>query len=94
MEYLNLKRLNEIPADSFQTRQPYPWANIEQSLTPEGYERLRATSPSVDGFDKHVGVKRAYGQGPHDRFLLHYRPGLEIAEPWREFLAELQGPVY
>jgi hypothetical protein len=41
-----------------------------------------------------VGKKRAYGQGPHDRFLLHYRPGVEVSQPWKEFLAELQGPVY
>jgi hypothetical protein len=94
VKYLNLKRLEEIPAESFQSRQPYPWANIEQSLTPDGYERLRACLPTVERFNKHIGVKRAYGQGPHDRFLLHYRPGLEIAEPWKEFLAELQGPVY
>jgi 2-oxoglutarate-Fe(II)-dependent oxygenase superfamily protein len=94
VKYLNLKRLDEIPAESFQSRQPYPWANIEQSLTPDGYERLRACLPTVERFNKHVGVKRAYGQGPHDRFLLHYRPGLEVAGPWQEFLAELQGPVY
>jgi hypothetical protein len=94
VEYLNLKRLNKIPAESFQSRDPYPWANIEQSLTREGYERLRACMPTVERFNKHEGVKRAYGQAPHDRFLLHYRPGMEIAGPWQEFLAELQGPVY
>jgi len=94
MNYLNRECLEKLSAEEFQKRQPYPWAGLEQSLTPEGYERLRETLPSVEGFNKMVGVKRAYGQGPHDRFLLHYRPGLDIAEPWKEFIAELQGPVY
>ena len=31
---------------------------------------------------------------PPDRYLLHYRPGIPVAEPWQEFLAELQSPVY
>jgi hypothetical protein len=94
MNYLNRECLEKLSAEDFQKRQPYPWAGLQQTLTPEGYERLRETLPAVDGFNKMVGIKRAYGQGPHDRFLLHYHPGLGIAEPWKEFLAELQGPVY
>ncbi|MGA2083912.1 MAG: 2OG-Fe(II) oxygenase [Terracidiphilus sp.] len=94
MNYLNLECLQRLSAEAFQSRQPYPWVNFEHVLTPEGYERLRETLPSVEGFDRQVGIKRAYGQGPHDRFLLHYHSGLGIAEPWREFIAELQGPVY
>jgi hypothetical protein len=94
MNYLNRDCLEKLSAEDFQKRQPYPWAGLEQTLTQEGYERLRETLPAVDGFNKMVGIKRAYGQGPHDRFLLHYRPGLDIAEPWKEFIAELQGPVY
>jgi len=94
MEYLNRKSLEGLSAENFQSRQPYPWANLEQTLTPEGYEQLRDTLPAVEGFDRQVGIKRAYGQAPHDRFLLHYLPGLDIAGPWKEFLAELQGPLY
>jgi hypothetical protein len=94
MNYLNRECLEKLSAEDFQKRQPYPWAGLQHTLTPEGYERLRETLPAVDGFNKMVGIKRAYGQGPHDRFLLHYHPGLGIAEPWKEFLAELQGPVY
>ncbi|HUB51410.1 MAG TPA: 2OG-Fe(II) oxygenase [Terracidiphilus sp.] len=94
MNYLDRECLEKLSAEDFQNRQPYPWAGLEQTLTAEGYERLRETLPAVDGFNKMVGVKRAYGQGPHDRFLLHYHPGLGIAEPWKEFIAELQGPIY
>jgi hypothetical protein len=94
MEYLNRAVLDGVAADAFRARQPYPWTNLESTLTPQGYEALRLSMPDTSQADKQVGVKRAYRQGPHDRFLLHYRPGVEIAQPWKEFLAELEGPVY
>jgi len=95
VQYLNLQTLEDLSSEKFRSCQPYPWVNIEGSLTVEGFERLRGSLPPIEaGFDRQVGVKRAYGQGPHDRFLLHYRPGIEVAEPWREFIAELQGPTY
>lgn len=94
MEYLNCKCLEAISQETFQSQKPYPWVNIEGSLTPEGYERLRETLPDVGKFNKLVGVKRAYGQKPHDRYLLHYQPSLELAEPWKEFIAELRGEFY
>ena len=94
MEYLNRKCLESIPAANFQGQQPYPWMNIEGSLTPDGYESLRQTLPDVADFNKMVGIKRGYGQAPHDRYLLHYRPSLDLAQPWKEFLAELNGEFY
>lgn len=94
MDYLNRACLEAVSPENFQSRQPYPWINLEASLTAEGLEALRQTLPAVEGFDRQVGIRRGYGQAPHDRFLLHYRPDLKIAQPWREFLAELQGPVY
>lgn len=94
MEYLNRKCLESITPESFQTRRPYPWMNIEDSLTPEGYEALRQSLPDVAGFNKMVGVKRGYGQAPHDRYLLHYQPALDLAQPWKEFIAELHGEHY
>ncbi|HYB60449.1 MAG TPA: 2OG-Fe(II) oxygenase [Methylomirabilota bacterium] len=94
MQYLNRERLEAVSVEGFRNRQPYPWINIEESLTPEGYECLRQTLPEVSSFERQVGIKRGYGQGPHDRYLLHYLPGLGVAEPWKEFIAELQGDVY
>ena len=94
MQYLNRERLEAVSAEGFRNRQPYPWTTIEESLTPEGYECLRQTLPEVGAFERQVGIKRAYGQGPHDRFLLHYHPSLNLAEPWKEFIAELQGETY
>ena len=71
MEYLNRKALDGVSAEGFQAQKPYPWVTIEESLTEEGHESLRQALPDVAKFNKMVGVKRAYGQGPHDRYLLH-----------------------
>jgi hypothetical protein len=94
MEYLNCAVLDAVAADRFRTRQPYPWANLENTLTTEAYEVLRQSLPDTTQADKQVGIRRAYGQGSHDRFLLHYRSGITVAPAWADFVAELQGPVY
>ncbi len=94
MNYLNYQCLEGITSEAFQNQQPYPWVDMKGSLTPEAFEQLRATLPDVGLFDRKVGVKRAHGQGYHDRYILHYRPDLPLAEPWRDFIAELQGKTY
>lgn len=95
VEYLSRACLEGLSAEAFRNRQPYPWVNMENPLTAEGLIALRDTLPAVDDrFKKMVGVERAYGQAPHDRYLLHWQPRLEVAGPWQEFLAELNGPLY
>ena len=58
---------------------------------PAGWNKLRATLPEMAKFQRMVGVKRGYGQAPHNRGILHYREGMEMAEPWKAFIAELHG---
>ena len=94
MPYLNQETINALSADAFRNQKPYPWVNIPGTLNPEGFERLRGTLPDFSLFQRMVGVKRAYGQGPHDRGILHYRPGMEVAPPWKEFIEEIQGENY
>jgi hypothetical protein len=94
MQYLNRECLQGVSPEAFKGRQPYPWVDIQNTLLPQAYEALRQSLPNVELFDKQVGIKRGYGQGPHDRYLLHYQPGLTLAAPWKEFIAELQGEVY
>lgn len=94
MQYLNHDSIGKISHEAFQKQLPYPWVNIKGTLTNEGFEQLRSTPPDVSLFEKKVGVKRAHGQGYHDRYILHYRPGLPLSEPWKEFIAELQGKDY
>ncbi len=94
MEYLNRACIEGVAPETFQKRQPYPWIDLQDSLTPMGFADLRRTLPEASMCEKKVGVKRAYGQGYQDRFLLHYLPGMAMAEPWRKFIAELQGDAY
>ncbi len=94
MEYLNRECIDEVVPETFQQRRPYPWINFQDSLTPKGFEDLRTTLPEVSLFENKVGIKRAHGQGYQDRMLLHYLPGVPVAEPWQKFIAELQGEAY
>lgn len=94
MQYLNREVLERLSAKTFQETQPYPYVHIDHTLTAEGYERLRESLPGVEMFDKHVGMKRGHGQMPHNRFMLHYKAGLELPKPWQEFLDELRGDYY
>jgi hypothetical protein len=94
MTYLDFARLNEIDPLAFQCQKPYPWINPEGLLTEEGYRRLLDTLPDVSLFAQRFGVKRAHGQQSHDRFVLEYRGDLEVAQPWKEFVAELRGEPY
>jgi hypothetical protein len=94
MQYLNESCLTGLSDESFRNQRPYPWVNIQNPLSQAAFEELRKTLPDIGLFDKKVGVKRAHGQGYHDRALLHYRPGLPLARPWQEFIAEIQGNVY
>jgi len=59
MEYLNRAVLDAVAEDAFRNRQPYPWTNLENTLTPEGYEALRQSLPDTTQADKQVGIKRA-----------------------------------
>lgn len=94
MKYLNYECLDGISQEEFRARQPYPWVNTPGTLTPQGFAQLRETLPDVSLFDRQVGMKRAHGQASHDRAILHYRPNLTPAEPWRAFISELQGKDY
>jgi len=47
MEYLNRAVLDAVAEDAFRNRQPYPWTNLENTLTPEGYEALRQSLPDT-----------------------------------------------
>jgi hypothetical protein len=94
MEYLNRERIERVSHEAFQSQQPYPWVDIPEILTADAHEMLRRTLPAVDLFERKVGVKRAFGQGYHDRYILHYHSSLDLAKPWREFITELHGATY
>jgi hypothetical protein len=94
MQYLNRDVMDQVSAEAFQQQQPYPWVNLQNTLTPEGFEQLRAALPDISQFRRMVGVKRGHGQGYHDRAILHYRPDIALSQPWEDFVAELKGRYY
>lgn len=94
MTYLDFDHIDAVDAKAFQTQKPFPFVNPEQLLTDDGYRRLLGSLPDASSFDADFGRVRKFGQEPHDRYTLEYRDGLEIAEPWRELIAELRGERY
>ncbi len=94
MHYLDRHRLNTIDPAAFQTQRPYPWINPQGLLTPEGYHTLLEHLPSQEQFTPSFGQLCAHGQRSHDRFLLAYHDSLPVVQVWKEFIAELGGPIY
>jgi hypothetical protein len=94
MEYLNRDAFDAVSEQMFQNQKPYPWTEIKPALEEEGYQRLLGSLPDASLFDRVVGVKRTHGQLSHDRYILHYRPHIQVATPWRDFVSELQGSAY
>ncbi len=92
--YLEWGRMAELDAKSFLETTPYPWINPSGLITDEGFNELLETMPDVSTFDRYFGVKRSHGQTSHDRFVLNYRPDIELAEPWQRFTREILSPEY
>jgi hypothetical protein len=94
MAYLNLDCLHALDVTEFRERKPYPWINPSGFLLDSGYQRLVDALPDVAIFKKAFAQKRKHGQAPHDRFVLEYEQSTQLPGPWREFLDELQQPLY
>jgi len=94
MNYIDFDFLESFDPKVFQNQKPYPWWNPEGALTADGFQRLLETMPDVAMFDNKFGVQRSHGQYAHDRYALEYEKGLDLAEPWRDFMAELNGKRY
>jgi hypothetical protein len=93
-QYLDLDRLDAIDTREFRNTSPYPWANPEGLLTPEGYQALLANMPDVALFERKFGKQRRGEQAPHDRYSLEYVEGMAVPKPWEDFIGELRGERY
>jgi hypothetical protein len=94
MTYIDFNRLQQLSPAEFQNARPYPWINPQGVLTDDGFRRLIATSPSIEQLHPYFGVARKHGQQSHDRYVLEYRPDLDLAPEWKAFIAELQSTEY
>ncbi len=94
MALLDWKRLEAEDVRGFRRAAPFPWINPAGYLHEEGYRALLESMPAPETMDERFGEARKFGQQPHDRLALDYRPGLELSPPWRRFLAELESERY
>jgi len=92
--YINFDALDAIDPKGFRQQKPYPWANPEGLLTAEGFEALRLNMPDISLFEQKFGYRRRAGQQPHDRYSLEYETGMEVPQPWIEFIEELRSDRY
>jgi len=94
MPLLDWARLEGMDARAFRKTRPYPWANPQGLLTDSGWRQLVDSLPDVSRFERSFGVARKHGQRPHDRYVLEWEPGLELAAPWQAFIDELRSDRY
>lgn len=94
MKYIDYSVLKSIDGKEFRNTQPFPWINPQGALTEEGFSLLQKSYPDLALFTKTEGLERGYGQKPHDRYELKYKPGLPISKEWQEFLEEIYGDTY
>jgi hypothetical protein len=100
---IDYDRLREIDVGEFRARQPFPWLNLHDFLTPEAFRELHATFPPRERFEWHENRERRYGQRPHNRYYLelegrHSAAGdatgmirrAELPPPWRGLVDELE----
>jgi len=92
--YLNSDVLDAIDPAGFQLQEPFPWINPQYFVTPDRYHELLQSLPDVARFTPFFGKQRKHGQASHDRYILDYERGMDIAQPWREFVEELSSERY
>lgn len=107
--FLNYKMMSAVDPGEFRSKVPFPWINVESFLTAEGFKTLLHDYPHIDLFEQHRGIKRRFGQKPHDRYYLAYGesihhplgyggPGVahreDLSPSWRDFIDELETGPY
>ena len=94
MAYLNSAVLDAIDPGDFQAIPPYPWVNPQYFIMQDRYSELLQSMPDISQFRAFFGKQRKHGQGSHDRYILDYERGMELASGWRDFVEELCGDSY
>lgn len=74
--FINSEVLQSFDKEAFLDRKPFPWVNLEGFLTSEGFAALDHNFPSLELFEQHSGIVRAYGQRPHNRYYLAYESSI------------------
>jgi hypothetical protein len=103
--FINYDLLDRFSVEQFSSREPFPWANLQGFLTPEGFAQLSRDFPPLEMFEEHRGIDRVYGQRPHNRYYLAYETSIyhagerpakgvlsreQLPATWRAFMEELE----
>lgn len=91
---IDFEHLKTINPRTFKRAHPYPWINLQGALQQNAFKALYETLPDVSQFTRFFGQERQFGQKSHDRYTLEYDRSLPLAEPWKQFIEELEGPRY
>jgi hypothetical protein len=92
--YLNRAVLEGIDTGEFQNKPPFPWINPQHFVADTLYQDLLSSMPDISTFRSFFGKQRKHGQASHDRFVLDFEEGMELPQPWQDFVEELRGDVY
>lgn len=107
--FLNYAVLERFECESFEYTLPFPWINFSGLLTEDGFTILLQNFPSLDIFEEHRGLRRKFGQAPHDRYYLAYERSIhhtndyvgkgvvrraDLPTCWQDFLEELNAEPY
>jgi hypothetical protein len=105
MDLLDYDVLSAVSVEEFARREPFPWIDIGELLTPEAHTALLADFPSHSLFARHDGMPRMHSQRPHNRLYLAYESspysgedGLvlrsDLPDIWSAFIDELEDSRY
>ncbi|MCP8467246.1 2OG-Fe(II) oxygenase [Pseudomonas sp. ZM23] len=104
--FLNDRLLRDFATEDFASQRPFPWYSFQDVLRPEAFEALYREFPSLELFERHNGITRAYGQRPHNRYYLAYERSIyndreagsegvvalgDLPVVWQQFMLEVQG---
>jgi hypothetical protein len=92
--YLNTVVLDAIDPEDFQAKSPFPWVNPQYFIAADRYPELLQSVPDLARFTAFFGKQRKHGQASHDRYILDYERGMELAPQWRDFVEELCSDSY
>ena len=93
-QFLNPAVIESIDSAAFRAKEPFPWVNPQYFIRPERYLELLASMPDIARFRAFFGKQRKHGQASHDRYVLDYEDGMELAAPWAGLIAELRADGY
>lgn len=106
---INSKLLENFNRNAFESKEPFPFVDFKDFLTPQAFQTLHNEFPGLEFFEYHDGIYRG-AQRPHNRYYLAYESSIyhkkdqeagagiikyqQLSPTWKKFMDELEGKVY